>query len=73
MKITIETSAKNVEMANFLLGQAYSAAIQNKEFLKAFNVTEKDLEKAEKFRRSLLNAFTNGRISADLPNRITER
>lgn len=66
MKITITTSAENIEMANFLLGQAYQAAIKNKEFMKAFDVTEAELFKAERFRKALLNAFTNGRIPAEL-------
>jgi hypothetical protein len=57
MKIQITTSAKNVEMANFILAQAYKAAVENPVFLKEFNVTAKELGKAETFRRSLLKGF----------------
>lgn len=64
MEITIKTSAENIEMANFLLGQAYKAAISSETFRKQFNVSLKELAKAEQFRKSLLNAYTKGRIPA---------
>lgn len=66
MKLLITTSADNIEMANFLLGQAYQSAIKNPDFLKAFDVSKEELLRAEKFRKQLLNAYTNGRISADI-------
>jgi hypothetical protein len=57
MEITIKTSAENIEMANFLLAQAYQAAIENERWLQDIGVTAKQLEKAEKFRKALLTAF----------------
>jgi len=53
MKIEITTSAENVEMANMLLKQAYDAAIELEGFRKQFDVSKKDLEKAERFRKAL--------------------
>lgn len=57
MKLEITTSAKNVEMANFLLSEAIDAAKYNSQFLEGHNLTIKDLEKAEKFRKALLRSF----------------
>lgn len=64
MEIKIKTSAKNVEMANFFLGQAIDAAKDNQRFMEAFGLSKNDLVRAEQFRKSLLHAFTNGRIPA---------
>lgn len=44
-------------MANFLLAQSFKDAVKNEKFQKYFEVTAKQLEGAEKFRRALLNAF----------------
>ena len=57
MKITITTSAKNIEMANFLLSKAFENAKDNKSFQEHFDVTDKDIQCAETFRKSLLKAF----------------
>lgn len=59
MEIKITTSPQNVEMANFLLKQAYEDAKNNKAFLSVYNVTKKDLDKAEEFRLALLKSFTH--------------
>ena len=57
MEITIKTSAENIEMANMLLGQAVKSAKEFNTFKDEFNVTDKDIDKAERFRKSLLKAF----------------
>lgn len=59
MKITITTSPKNVEMANFLLAQAYKEAIKSPKWMKYYKTSKVDLRKAEAFRESLLKAFLN--------------
>lgn len=61
MKIEITTSVENVEMANFLLGQAYQDALKNKDWQKHFKVTPKQLQKAETFRKALLRGFLKER------------
>jgi hypothetical protein len=54
MKITLNTSPKNVEMANYILSQAIKQLDGHPEKL---GISGRDVESAEKFRRSLLKAF----------------
>lgn len=57
MKIQINTSAKNVEVANYLLGQAVGSLRLNPSKMRDMKLTPKDLDKAEAFRKSLIKGF----------------
>lgn len=56
MKIQINTSAKNVEVANYLLDQAVGSLRLNPSKMRDMK-TPKDLDKAEAFRKSLIKGF----------------
>lgn len=57
MKLEIITSAENTEMAIFMLSQAIESASKFETFKEVHKITDKDIEKAEKFRQALLKSF----------------
>lgn len=57
MKITFTTSPKNFEFANYVLGQAVAQLKENPELRKALDLSEKDAESADVFRRALVKGF----------------
>lgn len=60
MEILIKTTAKQVEMANYILAQAISALKENERKRKDFKVSLKDLESADTFRAKLVTALIGG-------------
>jgi hypothetical protein len=57
MKIEIETSAKAVECANCILGQAIKAIEDNPKILEVLSLSNTDVKNAIAFRKSLLKSF----------------
>ena len=57
IKLEIECTGQQVEMANFLLGRAYENAKDNDKVLKIWNISGKELRQAEIFRKKLLKAY----------------
>ena len=57
MKIEINTSARNVEIANFLLAEAIKSCSTNPKYMDYVKINQKDLIAAEKFRKSLIKGF----------------
>lgn len=57
MKIEIKTSAKNVEVANYILDQAVGSLRLNPAKMYDMKLTVSDLNKAEQFRKSLIKSF----------------
>jgi len=57
MKIEIETSIKNIEAANCLLGLAIQAFKESPANMKRLNISKTNVKDAEQFRKSLLKAF----------------
>ena len=52
----IETTAKEVEVVNFLLSEAIKSLNEKPTIRESFKLTEDDLYKAEKFRRKLISS-----------------
>jgi hypothetical protein len=59
MKLKIETTAKGVEVVNFLLSTAMQAAINSKDTLDSLGLSIVDLKRAERFRRAMVKALLN--------------
>jgi hypothetical protein len=57
--LSIKTTAKQVEMANFLIAQAIGALESNPDKCKAFKLTKLDLKEAVKFRKNMIESFLN--------------
>lgn len=57
MKFEITTNAKSVEVANFLISQAIKSLEENDDLREAFQLSKKDLTRAETFRKQLLKGF----------------
>ena len=57
MKIEINVTAKEFEMANFLLGQAYVNAKESHKFKTHYGISDKQLVLAEKFRKKMVKQF----------------
>jgi len=57
MKITIETSAKNVEAANYILAQAIKQLTDKPDVARAMDVTPTILKGAEALRKSMLDGL----------------
>jgi len=59
MKVEINTSAKNVESANAILGQAIKELSRNKDWRESLGFDAKDIQNAKMFRKKLLKGFLN--------------
>ena len=57
MKLEITTTGEKVEKVNYLLSLAIDAAKVNPIFLLKTEITLKDLEKCESFRKQMLTGF----------------
>ena len=57
MKITIDTTAKNIEAANFILAAGIRSLRENPRIIKDFDITMQTVERAERFRNKLLKGF----------------
>lgn len=55
--VTIQCTAKELEVANFLLGQAFQSAKENEAFQRLWSVNRSELERAEQFRLKLLEQY----------------
>ena len=57
MKLEITTTGEKVEKVNYLISLAIDSAKENPAFLKAADLTEKDLDKIESFRKQMLKGY----------------
>lgn len=57
MKITINTTAKGVEVSNYLLRMACDQIEEKPELLKVLNISKTDLEHAKKYRNALVKGL----------------
>jgi len=57
MKLQITTTPKRVETVNYILGQAIKALKESSQTREAFELTEKEVEEAEKFRKDFVDAY----------------
>jgi hypothetical protein len=58
MKLKIETTAKGVEVVNFLLGNAIRMASNNEQWRKDMGLTAEDIALAERFKCVMVEALT---------------
>lgn len=57
MKITINTTANAVEKTNYLLGKAIEILKNDEKCRKFYDLTIKDIEAMELFRKKLIDSF----------------
>lgn len=57
MKLEITTTAKRVETVNYILGQAINALKENPKTREAFELSTKEVEDADKFRKHLIDVY----------------
>ena len=59
MKLEITTSAKNAEMANFILARGVESLKTNNVFKEHYKISDADILCADQFRKSLVKALSN--------------
>jgi len=57
MQLEITTTRKKIEKVNYLISLAIDSAKENLAFLKAADLTEKDLDDVESFRKQMLKGY----------------
>lgn len=56
MELKFNTSVKNIEAANCVLGQAIKELTRNKEWRESLGLTASDITNAKKFNKKFINA-----------------
>lgn len=59
LKITLEVTPREVEMANFCMAQFLNLLKESKKFRKGWGTSLKDINDGESFRKELLNKLFN--------------
>lgn len=57
MKIQINTTAKAIELSNYVLGQSINQLTENPDIAERMDLSKKDIEAIEGFRKKMLEGF----------------